>query len=142
MCVLFAGPCLVVLVDSAVWIDWLRTRRTNATGRLEALLEEGEAALAPVILQELLQGAASPAALQRLRREFEALPILVPTGVSTYSEAGILYACCRWRGYTPRSPHDCLIARIAIEHATPLLHDDRDFERIAEIESRLRLIRE
>lgn len=40
--------------------------------------------------------------------------------------AGI-YMRCRQRGYTPRSPHGCLVARIALEHQTPLLNDDRDF---------------
>lgn len=45
----------------------------------------------------------------------------------------------RQQGYTPRSPHDCLVARIAIEHRAPLLHGDRDFEAIAEVESRLKL---
>jgi predicted nucleic acid-binding protein len=41
--------------------------------------------------------------------------------------------------FTPRSPHDCLIACIAIEHGTPLLHDDKDFEAIARVEPRLLL---
>jgi predicted nucleic acid-binding protein len=58
-------------------------------------------------------------------------------GTATYADAGSLYARCRWRGYTPRSPHDCLIAQLAIEHRAPLLHDDRDFEPIAQIEPRL-----
>ena len=48
----------MVLVDTTVWIDWLRTLETAAAAELDRLLEEGEAALAPVILQELLQGAA------------------------------------------------------------------------------------
>ena len=39
-----------------------------------------------------------------------------------------------------RSPHDCLVARIALEHRASLLHDDRDFEVIAEVEPRLKLL--
>lgn len=58
----------------------------------------------------------------------------------TYAAAGALYARCRWAGITPRSPHDCLIAQTAIEHGLPLLHDDRDFERIADVEPGLRLL--
>jgi len=127
----------VVLVDTRVWIDWLRAKETHAAQTLGGLLHEGEAALTPVILQEILQGAASPRALATLRRRFGVLPMLMPSGVATYAEAGVLYVRCRWRGYTARSPHDCLIARIAIEHCVPLLHDDRDFEHIAEIEPAL-----
>lgn len=128
----------MVLVDSTVWIDWLRNRSSPATTRLDALLDEGEAVIAPVILQEILQGAASPQALRTLRRRFGALPFLEPgQGGGTHAEAGALYARCRWAGITPRSPHDCLIARLAVENAVPLLHDDRDFEHIAEVEQRL-----
>lgn len=128
----------MVLVDTTVWVDWLRARSTPATGALDALLDEGEAILAPVILQELLQGAASPRALRALHRQFVVLPMLSPRpGSATYAAAGALYARCRWNGYTPRSPHDCLIAQLAIEHQVPLLHDDGDFQHIAQVEPRL-----
>lgn len=132
----------MVLVDTAVWIDWLRGRVTPATARLDTLLEEGDACIAPVILQELLQGARSPEALVQLHRRFAVLPMLEPAaGGATHAEAGALYARCRWAGVTPRSPHDCLIARLAVEYELPLLHDDRDFEAIGGIEPALRLLR-
>ena len=110
--------------------------------RLSALLDEGEAAIAPVILQELLQGAASMLALRTLRRRFSALPMLEPLrDAVTHASAVELYARCRWAGITPRSPHDCLIAALAVEHGVPLLHDDQDFERIAQVETRLAIWR-
>ncbi len=126
----------MVLVDTTVWINWLRDSQDSAVLSLDKLLEEGDAVLAPVILQEILQGAASATALITLREQFEALPMLLPNA-ATYAEAGALYASCRWQGITPRSPHDCLIAWLAIENEVPLLHDDRDFEYIAGIEPRL-----
>ena len=125
----------MVLVDTAVWIDWLRGTPSPATLRLGLLLQDGDAAIAPVILQELLQGAASPQALRTLRSRFEALPMLEPAeGGATHADAGALYARCRWAGITPRSPHDCLIAQLALAHGVSLLHDDRDFDRIGEVE--------
>lgn len=132
----------MVLVDTTVWIDWLRTTDSAETRRLATLLDEGEAALAPVILQELLQGAASPQSLRTLQRRFAGLPMLVPRlAVEMHAQAGALHARCGWQGVTPRSPHDCLIATLAIEHGVALLHDDRDFELIAGIEPRLTLYR-
>lgn len=132
----------MVLVDSTVWIDWLRAKSTPAAARLDQLLADGDAAIAPVILQEILQGAASAQALRTLRRRFTGLPLLEPEPAGgTHAEAGALYARCRWAGITPRSPHDCVIARLAVEHGVPLLHADRDFERIAEVEPRLQAIR-
>ena len=132
----------MVLVDTTVWIDWLRGTAGAATARLAKLLDDGDAAIAPVILQELLQGAASPAALRTLQRQFLGLPMLAASArAATYAAAGELYARCRWAGVSPRSPHDCLIARVAIEHDVPLLHDDRDFEQIARIDQRLVTLR-
>jgi hypothetical protein len=131
----------VVLVDSSVWIDLLRDAQTVQALALRQLLPEGEAALAPVIYQEILQGAASSERFTRLKRYLRTLPFLNPAHpVETWEAAAELYLRCRLRGTTPRSPHDCLVARIAIEHKVRLLHDDRDFEAIAKVEPRLKFL--
>jgi predicted nucleic acid-binding protein len=51
----------VILVDSTVWIDLLRARQRKPVERLRHLIDLGEAAVAPVIVQEILQGAVEPA---------------------------------------------------------------------------------
>lgn len=130
----------MVLVDTTVWVDLLRQEQSVAVRKLRRLLEREQAAIAPVIFQELLQGAASPEKLQILRDYFGSLPILMPVDfMATYDAAAELYARCRWRGVTPRSPHDCLIAHTAIEHGVRLLHDDKDFVVLAKVEPRLKL---
>ncbi|MEY4752133.1 MAG: hypothetical protein RIQ60_4347 [Pseudomonadota bacterium] len=127
-----------MLVDTTVWIDLLRGRDTPAVIRLRALLANGEAQIAPVIVQELLQGASDERSLDTLTRRFTVLPMLEPrAGGATHADAGRLYARCRWAGLTIRSPHYCLIARTAIEQDVALLHDDRDFEFIAQVDTRL-----
>lgn len=131
----------MVLVDTTVWLDFLRNRDTKPVARLKRLLQAGEAAIAPVILQELLQGASSPENFERLRAHFIALPFLKPKNdAATHVAAAGLYARCRWRGITPRSPHDYLIAQLCVEHKMPLLHDDRDFEMLARVEPKLKLV--
>ena len=130
----------MVIVDSSVWIDLLRACATPQTTALRKLLEENEAALVPVVYQEILQGAASVERLVKLRAYFSTLPFLLPAHpIKTYEKAAELYVRCRQRGYTPRSPHDCLVARIAIEQNVRLLHDDRDFETLASVEPKLKL---
>lgn len=130
----------MVLVDSSVWIELLRGRATPPADALRRLLAADEAALAPVIYQEILQGAASPGSFAKLKEYFGTLPFLLPAHpIETYAAAAELYARCRQRGITPRSPHDCLVGRIAVEHGVPLLHDDRDFEALAGVEGRLML---
>jgi hypothetical protein len=44
-----------------------------------------------------------------------------------------MYFDCRRAGVTIRSSMNCLIARVTIEHGLALLHDDRDFEKMAEV---------
>lgn len=66
----------MVLVDSTVWIDLLRGRSTAAVARLRAVIEAEEAAVAPVIVQEVLQGARDEAAFRRLAAHFMVLPML------------------------------------------------------------------
>lgn len=129
----------MILVDTSVWIDWLRSADSRAARLLDRLLDVEDLALAPVVMQELLQGARGPRELAALRAHFAPLPVL-QASASTYAEAGALYARCRWQGFTPRSPHDCLIAQIAIEHRVPLLHDDRDFVSLQRIDSRLKFV--
>jgi predicted nucleic acid-binding protein len=129
----------VVLVDSSVWIDLLRGRETAQTHALRKLVQADEAALAPVIYQEILQGAGSPDRLDRLRATFRTLPFLLPKhAIEIYAAAAGLYVRCRQLGITPRSPHDCLVARIAVEHGVALLHDDRDYESLSLAEPALK----
>lgn len=129
----------MVLVDSSVWIDLLRGHESAQTRTLRQLIAKDEAALAPVIYQEILQGAASPERLDKLRATFRTLPFLLPRhAVESYAAAAELYVRCRQQGITPRSPHDCLVARIAVEHGVALLHDDRDFESLSLAEPALK----
>jgi predicted nucleic acid-binding protein len=131
----------VILVDSTVWVDLLRNRKTVAASQLRRLLEMGEATVAPVIVQEVLQGAVDAEGFSKLRTYFTALPMSgAENQVELHVAAGRLYARARWQGVTPRSPHDCLIAVTAVKEGIPLLHDDRDFEPLAAVEPRLMLV--
>ena len=132
----------MVLVDTSVWIDFLRGAPTAQVGALEALLEaEDIVGTAPIILQEVLQGADSPRRFEQWRREFSGLMCYLPLDpVDSHVEAARIYAACRRAGKTPRSSNDCLIARIAVEHDLLLLEDDRDFKSIAAVEKGLRLL--
>lgn len=129
------------LVDTSVWVDFLRGEQTPRVGALEELLAGDMAvATAPIILQEILQGADSQARFDKWRRYFDDLWCYVPAHpVETHVAAARLYLSCRRAGRTPRGSNDCLIAQIAIENGLALLHDDRDFEAIAAAVPQLKL---
>ncbi len=136
-----SGNCRAVIADSSVWIDYLRRGDGPAADALDHALRRREVRLLPTVVQEVLQGADSPARFAAWRQAFEALPAARTDDPHfTATLAAGLYARCRWAGFTVRSANDCLIAASCIELDEPLLHLDRDFERIAGVEPRLRIV--
>jgi len=131
-----------MLVDSSVWIAYLRGDNLAEVALLSEALERGEPVwLAPPILQEVLQGADSPDRFTRWDRVLGELPMVIaPDPHEAARSAAHLYARCRWSGVTPRSANDCLIATQAIHASMPLLHRDRDFGLIAGVEPKLMLV--
>ena len=129
------------LVDTSVWIDWLRGSSTLAVGWLRQILDRDYPFGIPsVVYQELLQGADSEAAFERLEAYFGSQRFVHPLDpVDSHREAARIYYRCRRAGVTVRSTVDCLIARIAVEHDLFLVHDDRDFDRMAAVVPELRL---
>ena len=123
------------LVDTSVWVDYLRGKQTPQVETLKELLAGEEVVgVAPIILQEILQGADSDDRFEKWRKYFERLCCYIPADpVKSHVAAARLYQSCRRAGKTPRSSNDCLIAQIAIENALVLVHDDRDFEGIATV---------
>jgi predicted nucleic acid-binding protein len=131
-----------LLVDSSVWIAYLRGETFAEVELLTEALQQGAPVwLAPPILQEILQGADSPDRFARWNRVLGELPMVIaPDAKEAARSAALLYARCRWAGITPRSANDCLIAVHAILSGMPLLHRDRDFDLIAGVEPKLVLV--
>jgi hypothetical protein len=131
-----------MLVDSSVWIAYLRGDNLVEVALLSEAMERGEPVwLAPPILQEVLQGADSPDRFTRWDRVLGELPMVIALDPREAARsAAHLYARCRWVGVTPRSANDCLIATHAIHASMPLLHRDRDFGLIAGVEPKLMLV--
>lgn len=129
------------LVDTSVWLDFLRGAGTPRVAALKELLDDEDiVGVAPIIVQEVLQGADSDARFEKWRRYFSGLCCYLSADpVASHIAAARLYRACRSAGKTPRSSNDCLIARIAIEHKLVLLHDDRDFAAIAAASPALKL---
>ncbi|MBM3344577.1 MAG: PIN domain nuclease [Betaproteobacteria bacterium] len=131
-----------MLVDSSVLVRFLRGEPTAEVELLTRAMTQSLAIwLAPPILQEVLQGADRQDRFNRWDRVLGELPILLPNDLRAITRAAArLYAQCRWKGVTPRSAKDCLIAMYAIEHGLPLLHCDRDFDHIARVDRRLEIV--
>ena len=130
------------LVDTSVWIGYMRDEETEATDRLAEIGERGHLfGITGVIHQEGLQGAASQPKFDYLAEFMGSQTFYNPEDpIESYKEAALIYFRCRRAGVTIRSAIDCLIARVAIEHELILLHDDRDFENMAAVIPELTLV--
>lgn len=122
----------MILVDSSVWIPHLRGLRTPAATRLEAAAGREPLLVGDLILLEVLQGARSEAhaaLIERGLRQYAIAPLLDPDLAPI---AARNYRTLRDLGVTVRKTADIIIGTFCIEHGHALLHDDRDFEPMAQ----------
>jgi len=127
----------MLLIDSSVWIDAHRGRVTDASRFVDTRDDHEEIATTGIIFQEVLQGVRNESEYGYLRQILWATLILEPRELSTYEIAAQLYLKARASGFTIRSSNDCLIAAIALEHGALLVHNDRDFLALAQVEPAL-----
>ncbi len=121
-----------LLVDTSVWIDFFRGRKTSETQMLYELVENDEPVLlCPIIIQEILQGIKNDNDFIRIKESLLSFSILSMDPVESAVGAAELYRVLRKKGTTIRKSNDCLIAFYAIYYNVKLLHKDIDFEKIA-----------
>ncbi|MGN6687936.1 MAG: type II toxin-antitoxin system VapC family toxin [Actinomycetales bacterium] len=122
------------LVDSSVWVDFLRGAESAATAFLADRLGILDAALAVTepIVMELLAGSSS-SALPSLERLLVSQVLIPVDPAADYWSAAAIYRAARMTGRTIRSMNDCLIAAVALRADVTLVHADADFDVIADI---------
>jgi predicted nucleic acid-binding protein len=119
----------LLLVDTSVWIEYLRGTGSPAARELSRLLRQrpDDVALTDPVAMELLAGARS-ATLPRLEHLVAGLPVLSVEPALDFPAAAAAYRAARAGGQTVRSLVDCLIAAVAVRRGVGLLHRDGDFD--------------
>ena len=123
------------LIDTSLWIDYSNNNPTKGVELLNQLLDrDGLVGIMPLIYTEILQGAKNHKMRARLESYFsKQLFYYLKDNQESYAAAAGIYATCRQQGITIRSTIDCLIAQCAIENELILLHNDRDFSKMADV---------
>ncbi|ACI21794.1 type II toxin-antitoxin system VapC family toxin [Thermodesulfovibrio yellowstonii] len=123
----------MLIVDTSVWIDFLRGEKTKACETLRELINsEEEIYITEIILTEILQGIKDDK-LHHITKEYLLyFQILRPKGIETYIRASEIFRNCKKKGKTVRKTIDCIIASIAIENRATIIHKDHDYETIRE----------
>ena len=118
----------MVIIDTTVWIDYLRGADNPETNWLDKHLTLQRFGLTDLILCEVLQGIQDEVEFARARANFLKLKIFQTDGTELAVIAARNYRELRLRGYTVRKTIDCLIATFCLQGKHELLHRDRDFD--------------
>ena len=129
------------LVDTSVWVDYLRGTSTPSVEKFQRILDENRPfGITSLIYQEVLQGTDSDVSFARLDAYLRSQRFYHPQDpLTTFADAARIYFLCRRKGVTIRSTLDCLVAQIAIENDLLLLHSDRDLDDIAAVVPELQI---
>ncbi len=118
----------MVIVDTTVWVDYLRGVQNSETEWLNLELERQRFGLTDLILCEVLQGIRDDASFTRVERELRKFEVFETGGAELAVAAARNFRKLRQRGYTVRKTIDCLIATFCLRNGHALLHRDRDFD--------------
>jgi predicted nucleic acid-binding protein len=118
----------MVIVDTTVWIDYLRGTGNAETGWLERELQLRRLGLTDLILCEVLQGIRDQNTFVKMRRDLLRFEVFSTGGREMAVAAAENYRELRRRGYTVHKTIDCLIATFCLQANHELLHRDHDFD--------------
>lgn len=118
----------MVIIDTTVWIDYLRGTENPETRWLDRELQRQRFGLTDLILCEVLQGIRGQSAFARVQAELLRFQVFQTGGSVRAVAAAQNYRDLRERGYTVRKTIDCLIATFCLQAKHELLHRDHDFD--------------
>jgi len=130
----------MLLIDTSVWISIFRDPSGRVRQQLETLIADSrrdrfanrEVLLTRFTQLELLQGSLNEQEWIILSTYLETQDY-VELASSSWQAAARIFYDLRRQGLTVRSPIDCCIAQAALENNLLLIHNDRDFETIAQV---------
>ncbi len=118
----------MILVDSSVWIDYLRGVSTPQSDKLDSLLGVEPLAIGDLILAEVLQGFSNERDFIKARKNLDSFEHVELGGKDIAIQAARNFRTLRGLGITVRKTIDTIIATRCIESGYTLLHSDRDFD--------------
>lgn len=118
----------MVIVDTTVWVDYIRGTTNDETAWLNLELDHHRIGLTDGILCEVLQGVREDPLFDRLLSVLRRFELFDTGGAELAVAAAQNFRTLRRRGHTVRKTIDCLIATFCIRNGHSLLHRDQDFD--------------
>ncbi len=118
----------MVIVDTTVWVDYLRGDENPETNWLHQELDRRRIGLTDLILCEVLQGIRDDIEFAKVQRDLRSFEVFETGSVELSIAAARNFRKLRQRGRTVRKTIDCLIATFCLREGHSLLHRDRDYD--------------
>jgi predicted nucleic acid-binding protein len=118
----------MTIVDTTVWVDYLRGLSNPETIYLDRVLPVERLGLTDLILCEVLQGVDGEGSAARVLNGLRRFEIFETGGQDLAVESAKNFRALRRQGRTVRRTMDCLIATLCLTQGHSLLHRDRDFD--------------
>lgn len=116
------------MIDTSVWIEYLRNRSSSFSNRIDEILSKDEVYVPKIVIAELIQGAKSDREVSIIRDFLEAFNI-IDQSEDTWFKAGELSFSLKRKGKIVNLT-DCYIAVIAQENICQIFTLDEHFKDI------------
>ena len=117
----------MVVVDTTVWIDYVRGLDNPYTNALDHELLHNRVITGDLLIAEFLQGFHSEKDFEAAKEIINSLIYFDMLGKDIALKSAENFRILRKNGITIRKTADIIIGTFCIEHGFPLLHNDRDF---------------
>ena len=123
----------MILVDTSVWIDYFNGIINDHTEKLDELLTSDIIITGDIILAEILQGFRKDSDFRKAKDALDLLDCYALVNKQIAVKSAENYRYLRKKGITVRKTTDLIIGTFCIENEIPLLHNDKDFDRMKQL---------
>ena len=123
----------MIVVDTSVWIDYVRGIDAAHTNLLEDALEHTRIITGDLIMAEFLQGFRCEKDFKAAKEILESLEYHDFVGKKIALQSAQNFRILQKNGITVRKTKNVIIATFCIENDFELLHNDRDFDPMEEL---------
>ena len=118
----------MVVVDTTVWIDYVKGLDTPYTNALDYELIHNQVVTGDLLITEFLQGFRNDKDFEAAKEIMDSLIYRDMLGKDIALKSAMNFRLLRKNGITIRKTADVIIGTFCLEYDLPLLHNDRDFE--------------
>lgn len=120
-----------MLIDTSIWIEYLRGRDNELVEAVKDLIRNHSAVLCGIVLSELLAGVRAKKDQDTLKQTLDALEY-AEVSRATWIMAGEISSRLRQQGISVPLT-DLILAALALENDSELFSSDTHFDRIPEL---------